>query len=249
MAVREFRKFYKSYGRFGRNPTLPTSFQEGQGGGNGVAMKAHVLALWDASRCPNRSELDFVPVFEMGVMTHGFPPAVVVSAVFAEAVHLVVLEKCSPSQDVALFFETLWLTARRYEMAWNETYAKRFGLPKVKDEVSKRLELLMPCPHLPKLLNDPIAMREKIGTKCFALESVIFSIASFIRHPLDFEAGMEEVIAAGGDTDTNAAMYGALAGANGGLEIIPPAWREYNQGIKDTATLATRLYQTAKSLR
>jgi ADP-ribosyl-[dinitrogen reductase] hydrolase len=41
---------------------------------------------------------------------------------------------------------------------------------------------------------------------------------------LDFEKGLRYVVGLGGDTDTNAAVAGALLGASHGLDGIPPAW-------------------------
>lgn len=42
----------------------------------------------------------------------------------------------------------------------------------------------------------------------------------------DFESGMRAVIKLGGDTDTNGAIYGQLAGAYYGYEAIPETWRQ-----------------------
>jgi ADP-ribosyl-[dinitrogen reductase] hydrolase len=41
---------------------------------------------------------------------------------------------------------------------------------------------------------------------------------------LGFEAGLRRVVSLGGDTDTNAAVAGALLGARNGRSAIPPAW-------------------------
>jgi hypothetical protein len=41
-----------------------------------------------------------------------------------------------------------------------------------------------------------------------------------------FEAGLREVVALGGDTDTNAAVAGALLGALHGTGALPGAWLE-----------------------
>jgi len=40
----------------------------------------------------------------------------------------------------------------------------------------------------------------------------------------DTEAGLREVVAFGGDTDTNAAVAGALLGARFGRDGLPRAW-------------------------
>lgn len=47
-----------------------------------------------------------------------------------------------------------------------------------------------------------------------------------LLHARSFEEGVVEVIALGGDTDTNACIAGALLGAVHGVEAIPVAWRE-----------------------
>ena len=41
---------------------------------------------------------------------------------------------------------------------------------------------------------------------------------------LGFEEGLRHVVGLGGDTDTNAAVAGALLGARHGRAAIPPAW-------------------------
>jgi ADP-ribosylglycohydrolase len=41
-----------------------------------------------------------------------------------------------------------------------------------------------------------------------------------------FEAGLRAVVALGGDTDTNAAVSGALLGTLHGLDGLPRAWLE-----------------------
>ncbi|MFO0749287.1 MAG: ADP-ribosylglycohydrolase family protein [Myxococcota bacterium] len=47
-----------------------------------------------------------------------------------------------------------------------------------------------------------------------------------LLHASSFEAAMSDTILAGGDTDTNAAIAGALLGAVHGESDIPPDWRE-----------------------
>ncbi len=47
-----------------------------------------------------------------------------------------------------------------------------------------------------------------------------------LRHAIDFEAALGATIAKGGDTDTNAAIVGALLGATLGVGAIPPRWIE-----------------------
>lgn len=54
-----------------------------------------------------------------------------------------------------------------------------------------------------------------------------FGVTVFeVAHAQSFEQGLLDVIARGGDTDTNAAIAGAMLGALFGAEAIPLAWRE-----------------------
>ena len=46
------------------------------------------------------------------------------------------------------------------------------------------------------------------------------------RHPRNFEDGLSDVVSAGGDTDSNGAIAGAVLGARFGIEDIPRRWRD-----------------------
>lgn len=58
----------------------------------------------------------------------------------------------------------------------------------------------------------------------------------------DFESGMRAVIKLGGDTDTNGAIYGQLAGAYYGYSHIPELWRRNLLRESEICTLADDLY-------
>ncbi|GIW71243.1 MAG: hypothetical protein KatS3mg102_0785 [Planctomycetota bacterium] len=87
------------------------------------------------------------------------------------------------------------------------------------------------------------------GISPFVLPSVLWSLYCFLRAPDDWLAAVHTAIAAGGDTDTTAAMTGALAGARLGRGALPPSelalvqdrggWREAELGA--LAELAWRL--------
>ena len=48
--------------------------------------------------------------------------------------------------------------------------------------------------------------------------------AFYCLHELEFEEALVQTVGRGGDTDTNAAIAGALLGAHHGREKIPPRW-------------------------
>ncbi len=50
------------------------------------------------------------------------------------------------------------------------------------------------------------------------------AIYAWLRHTNDFHNAFVESLDCGGDTDTVGAIVGALLGANGGEEDIPPEW-------------------------
>ena len=69
-------------------------------------------------------------------------------------------------------------------------------------------------------LGDPEDLAE-LGNRIEALHSVPTAIASFALTPESFEATVSNVIFLGGDTDTLAAMAGALSGSYVGANRLP----------------------------
>ena len=58
------------------------------------------------------------------------------------------------------------------------------------------------------------------GTGCYVVDSVTTAFYCFLRYPT-FEIAVEQAVRAGGDTDTNASITGAIAGTYYGQENIP----------------------------
>ena len=74
---------------------------------------------------------------------------------------------------------------------------------------------------LPPTMNLADAAR-RLGASGYVVESVPFALYAARRtHELGFAGMLEQVIAAGGDTDTNASLAGQLAGASLGLHGLP----------------------------
>jgi ADP-ribosylglycohydrolase len=59
------------------------------------------------------------------------------------------------------------------------------------------------------------------GISGYMLHTVPCVLQVWFRFPDDFAGGVREIIAAGGDTDTSAAIYGGIAGARVGKEGLP----------------------------
>lgn len=75
-------------------------------------------------------------------------------------------------------------------------------------------------------LASPGDAAQVLGNGVLAEEAVPLAIFSFLRWAPDFANVLRNTILAGGDTDTTAAMSGALCGALVGEEGIPATWIE-----------------------
>jgi poly(ADP-ribose) glycohydrolase ARH3 len=86
-----------------------------------------------------------------------------------------------------------------------------------------------------------------LGNSLEAHRSVVTAIACFSVAPRSYEAAVARAIGQGNDTDTLAAMAGALSGAHLGVTAIPPALRarleDGVQGRRYLEALAGRLYE------
>jgi poly(ADP-ribose) glycohydrolase ARH3 len=70
---------------------------------------------------------------------------------------------------------------------------------------------------------DPAEVHARLGSSSDARESVCAAIYSALAHPT-FEAAVSFAVRLGGDTDTVAAMTGAISGASHGANSIPRRW-------------------------
>ncbi len=71
---------------------------------------------------------------------------------------------------------------------------------------------------------EPGHVGRSLGNDVTALGSVPTAVAMFLLEPDDPGAAITGAVQAGGDTDTIAAMTGALAGARCGSEALPASW-------------------------
>lgn len=93
------------------------------------------------------------------------------------------------------------------------------------------------------------AFAESIGSRGgisgYMLHTVPCVLQVWLRHPDDFAAGLEEIVAAGGDTDTAGAILGGITGARVGKDGIPAAWRD---GIIEWPRSLAWIERTAQAL-
>lgn len=62
------------------------------------------------------------------------------------------------------------------------------------------------------------------GISGYSYHTVPCVLQAWLRHGEDFETGLQEIIKAGGDTDTVGAIYGGVVGARIGKQGIPKDW-------------------------
>ena len=58
----------------------------------------------------------------------------------------------------------------------------------------------------------------------YMYHTVPICLFCWLRSPADYRTAVESIISLGGDTDTTAAIVGALVGATAGVEAIPREW-------------------------
>lgn len=222
--------FYRGDGKPAmRSPYQPAT---GTGGGNGVAMKIAPLALWHAARptTHDRHEILRDQVMRLGLMTHPDPKASLIALAVAEVIVGVIRVPITNVQDSPWRLESLTTL-----MAVQEGWYRPFGWQDT--EIQERLAAISDL---------SLESLERNGSGFSAMESVIFALGVFFRHPTDFRAGILEAVNAGGDTDSVASMVGAMIGANCGLEAIPKEWREFRPEYQEALTLGEELYKKAQ---
>lgn len=88
---------------------------------------------------------------------------------------------------------------------------------------------------------DPVVVAERLGAGFEAVEAVPAAVWAFLSRRGSFADAVTVAVRLGGDTDTVAAMTGALAGAHLGEDAIPPSWREQVEGVDRMRQLADDL--------
>lgn len=95
-------------------------------------------------------------------------------------------------------------------------------------------------------------MSEILGTGIDIAEAVPMAWYCYLANPDSFEKSVTDAIFVGGDTDTLAAMAGALSGARLGLEALPKRWLAKVREIQYTpgriAELGRQLYRAHLAL-
>jgi poly(ADP-ribose) glycohydrolase ARH3 len=99
---------------------------------------------------------------------------------------------------------------------------------------------------LVRLAKEPSDVAEHLGNDTSAASTVPAALTAFLRHPDDPAQALRFAILIGGDTDTIAAMTGAIAGARCGATALPPTWLERLEQRHRIECLASKLHQLSR---
>lgn len=203
-----------------------------KGCGNGVGMKVGPLAMASLMK-----EHDSDPSWlwnscrELGELTHPDPRAWIAAYALAWCIRYC-LRRSKEPYSIHSAAESEWMLISL--IAYLDPLE-----PVHDDRVTGRLKML----DKPATIKSAASLRETIGTSCYALESVPFAIGTFLRHPTDVRTGANEILNAGGDTDTNIGMYASLAGANVGINNLPADWLEQIPNSRQALALGEAMEQ------
>ena len=208
-SIKDIELFFFTNGARGRAPTVPAEIKSGMGFGNGVATKIVPIALLAAIRQWPSSKL-LETVMTEGRATHADLRASIAAYAVAWLMASIIRHSLfRDRQSVIMKWQRLIRAVKAAETVYNVNYGE--------GNISAKLEKI----YIEGWWREEHALREECGTACVCWESVPFSIATFLRNPADFRTGVSDAVNAGGDTDTNASMVGALIGANVGMAEIP----------------------------
>jgi ADP-ribosylglycohydrolase len=186
------------------------------GVGNGIAMKIAPLGLYCAcggpGHDPSLGEFDRIMVFaaELATMTHN--TSIAVSSGFAMMIAVFEAFTASP------YFSSEHMTKERFIeliVAISKTGEKVLPETLNEDRLTERLRLL----HKYEEYDTDRMVDEFGGGSCYCYNSVPFTLMHFVRD--QSINSLYDVVSAGGDTDSNGSMVGALLGAMHGESVFP----------------------------
>lgn len=211
--------------------------------GNGPCMRAPVIGAFLAL-AGRREEID-AWVDASTRLTHTDPRAIAGARVVAHAAAHSSTAGRLTGHDVA----TLWndpgvhaviAADAESEASWHEVGATLIAHLGVRDDGSA--PDTNPRARLFELA-DALGLHE--GVTGYVLHTLPMAMAATVLFGDDFEGAIDAVVKLGGDTDTTAAIVGALLGVRTGSAGIPEDWRS---GVRDLPLGSHYLTQLAQAL-
>jgi len=176
--------------------------------GNGVAMKIAPMGVYLCSVHPDRQKLTegIEHITKINLMTHR--TSVSASAALAHAFGIYYCCTLDDPKDFSVDkFQKMIIKA--------SSIGRQMFAETLTDDITNRFEVLFQKEHDTQKLIDDFG-----GGSCYCYNSLPFSYGFFLQNPNSIES-LYNVVNAGGDTDSNASMVGALLGALHGTSIFP----------------------------
>lgn len=181
------------------------------GVGNGIPMKIAPLAVWFSSVVGQHQfisqKIDTLKlIVNFAAMTHYTDMSAI-----AALMHTKVLIGCllGKNYDIDKHFFPGVLKE------WWKNHVDLSKLTKTPDDIVAQMRKLQHA----QVWSDDKIIENFGGGSCYVYHSLPFTYAFFLRNPFAIDS-LFEIIAAGGDTDTNASMLGGMLGAINGPEIF-----------------------------
>ena len=151
--------------------------------------------------------------------THRHPESIGGAVAVASAVSLAII---NTSPDIVL--KTAGSLAKKYDPILGN---KIFSIEKMR--------------YMPEL-----SAFSTIGTSLMTRDVVPSAFYCFSKDPLDFSRAILTAINAGGDTDSIAAITGAISGAYLGIDAIPKKWLDGLENRNEIESLALELWEIGR---
>jgi ADP-ribosylglycohydrolase len=223
--IQAFQESTNGWGRSTResvrrliNGTSWTNSGQPMGVGNGVPMKIAPLGAYAAAN-PDLFDVCRNFACSFALMTHKTPLGITSGLAQMRAVFYCLTRNEFPLKEFVVAVKEDERLAYSILTGNDEepfVYSDGSVKPIHQDLLSNRIQKLIDY----KEYNIARIVDEFGGGSCYVYNSLPFTYMFFLKNPNSIQS-FYDVINAGGDTDTNASMLGALLGALNGMEIFP----------------------------
>ncbi len=188
--------------------------------GNGGAMRVAPIGLFFWNQPTRLREV----AYRASAITHAHPLGMEGATLQARAVALAIAQHSSQPLDQEAFIGAL------AEFTTENVYREKLA----------EVRALLPD------VDDRRHVAGRLGQGIEAFNSVPTAIFAFLSHASDFLSTVTYAISLGGDTDTIAAMAGAMSGAYLGRQAVPETLLQRLENRDNIVRLAEQLWQTAR---
>jgi ADP-ribosylglycohydrolase len=200
----------------------PTENGKGIGGGNGVPMKvAPFGVLMSKHLNPNfnceRNKDIINNIIKLSSMTHG--TSISISAGLVQACMIRLCFDCEEPSEFLNNFEKYLLVINSLSNLGKNYFKNTVNEDDLTDRLFK-LYVSVLNPDTKDLITDDYIVSSFGRGSCYCYNSLPFTHAFFLRNPNNIDS-LFECVSAGGDTDSNGSMIGAMLGALNGYQIFP----------------------------